>query len=388
MNHNKKLQVDIPGKQKSQARVVIRRMLREKVRLRLLNPDLNVDKSWNQARNQLNKELDEGIGLSSNAMGIIKLWYRYGNKPMKLYEELEKRRKNKSFSAHLIWEGIDKAFADLVESYHFVNNLFASSFEDASDNILTGQMDSNLDDSLDEDNGVIESSKSILLDLCLIPKRNCIFEDIYFEAGFNRMSATQQKQTFDIMMNGGTYSTILGQKAATHRGVGFSCSINSLVGLIYRKSSGEIPKHINPLQVFVCTLQSNKDSGGQDTASATGTGNVGVNTSAINPMLSERIRLVNRLRQENISADCTFEANPTFLHQKNMAYKKHAKYLLECSYADSSSRKKIIRMIKMNSLSHTQYKSNKASQQRSNKADKKQKWLTFNSIEEVIQYIN
>ena len=177
-------------------------MLREKVRLRLLNPDLNVDKSWNQARNQLNKELDEGIGLSSNAMGIIKLWYRYGNKPMKLYEELEKRRKNKSFSAHLIWEGIDKAFADLVESYHFVNNLFASSFEDASDNILTGQMDSNLDDSLDEDNGVIESSKSILLTLCLIPKRNCIFEDIYFEAGFNRMSATQQKQTFDIMMNG------------------------------------------------------------------------------------------------------------------------------------------------------------------------------------------
>ena len=42
----------------------------------------------------------------------------------------------------------------------------------------------------------------------------------------------------------------------------------------------------------------------------------------------------------------------------------------------------------MNSLSHTQYKSNKASQQRSNKPDKKQKWLTFNSIEEVIQYIN
>ena len=75
-------------------------------------------------------------------------------------------------------------------------------------------------------------------------------------------------------------------------------------------------KHINPLQVFVCTLQSNKDSGGQDTASATGTGNVGVNTSAMNPMLSERIRLVNRLRQENISADCTFEENPAFLHQK------------------------------------------------------------------------
>ena len=45
-------------------------------------------------------------------------------------------------------------------------------------------------------------------------------------------------------------------------------------------------------------------------------------------------------------------------------------------------------MIKMNSLSHTQYKSNKASQQRSNKPDKKQKWLTFNSIEEVIQYIS
>ena len=154
------------------------------------------------------------------------------------------------------------------------------------------------------------------------------------------MSATLQKQTFDSMMNGGTYSTILGRKAATHRGVGFSCSITSLVGLIYRKSSGGIPKHINPLQVFVCTLQSNKDSAGQDTASATGTGSVGTNTNAMNPMLSERILLVNRLRQENISADCTFEENPTFLHQKNMAYKKHAKYLLECSYADSSSRKK------------------------------------------------
>ena len=74
LNHNKKLQVDIPGKQKSQARVVIRRMLREKVRLSLLNPDLNVDKSWNQARNQLNKELDEGVALSSNSMGILKLW--------------------------------------------------------------------------------------------------------------------------------------------------------------------------------------------------------------------------------------------------------------------------------------------------------------------------
>ena len=108
----------------------------------------------------------------------------------------------------------------------------------------------------------------------------------------------------------------------------------------------------------------------------------------MNPMLSERILLVNRLRQENISADCTFEENPTFLHQKNMAYKKHAKYLLECSYADSASRKKSIRMIKVSSLSHTQYKSNKASQQRSNKADKKQKWLAFNNIEEVIQYIN
>ena len=117
------------------------------------------------------------------------------------------------------------------------HNLFASSFEDALDSNLPGQMDSNLDDSLDEETDVIESSKNILLDLCLIPAE--LHSKIYTSKLANRMSATLQKQTFDSMMNGGTYSTILDKKQQ-HTVVGFSCSINSLVGLIYRKSSGEM----------------------------------------------------------------------------------------------------------------------------------------------------
>ena len=174
-----------------QIRIVLRKLLREKVKQRMRNPDENIDKLWNQVRQQINKELNNtNITLSSNAMGILKLWYRYGHNPIKLHSDLKKRRKNKSFANGFNWDRVEIAFSKLLESHNLVNAIYStlSSNSSPSSNNVTNLQSNELtqEDEMEWSNNVYNTEEYVMIDLCLIPTRNCIFEDIYFEAGFTK----------------------------------------------------------------------------------------------------------------------------------------------------------------------------------------------------------
>ena len=99
-------------------------------------------------------------------------------------------------------------------------------------------------------NNVYNTEEYVMIDLCLIPTRNCIFEDIYFEAGFteiiekiddkkantNKKKKNQQKRQFDKIVTGGTFNSILGQKASKYSGIGSSIDIQMLFKMLQNRS--------------------------------------------------------------------------------------------------------------------------------------------------------
>ena len=385
-----------------QIRIVLRKLLREKVKQRMRNPDENIDKLWNQVRQQINKELNNtNITLSSNAMGILKLWYRYGHNPIKLHSDLKKRRKNKSFANGFNWDRVEIAFSKLLESHNLVNAIYStlSSNSSPSSNNVTNLQSNELtqEDEMEWSNNVNNTEEYVMIDLCLIPTRNCIFEDIYFEAGFteiiekiddkkantNKKKKNQQKRQFDKIVTGGTFNSILGQKASKYSGIGSSIDIQMLFKMLNLRKS-DVYKSVTSLEVFVSTAPSSKDVPMQQDNKKDGGNSNNISGTAglknINSSLSERIRLVNKLRQENISADSAYEYSPSTTFQKELAFKRKAKYLLEVSYIDSNSRTKNIKMglLKYNDTLIKTLKKD---------LNKDPDWVNFNNIEEVIKYL-
>ena len=149
-----------------------------------------------------------------------------------------------------------------------------------------------------------------------------------------------------------------------------------------RKS--DVYKSVTSLEVFVSTAPSSKDVPMQQDNKKDGGNSNNISGTAglknINSSLSERIRLVNKLRQENISADSAYEYSPSTTFQKELAFKRKAKYLLEVSYIDSNSRTKNIKMglLKYNDTLIKTLKKD---------LNKDPDWVNFNNIEEVIKYL-
>ena len=134
----------------------------------------------------------------------------------------------------------------------------------------------------------------------------------------------QQKRQFDKIVTGGTFNSILGQKASKYSGIGSSIDIQMLFKMLNLRKS-DVYKSVTSLEVFVSTAPSSKDVPMQQDNKKDGGNSNNISGTAglknINSSLSERIRLVNKLRQENISADSAYEYNPSTTFQKELAFK-------------------------------------------------------------------
>ena len=233
---------------------------------------------------QLAKEFGDEFQLPGSAMGMVKLWYQHGDDLKKIREELRKRHVNKSLSVAGGWDRVDS----LLKSLEDVDSWLS----------MVGGVD------------------NIMLDLCLFPSMNTLFEDLYFEAGY-----ISSDGDFEHVSYGGSYDSKLGgEKACDMSAIGMTVNVWPIVALQYSRL-------VATVRVFVCTLPLKKST--IDEAP-------GVN------MRKERCQLVRRLRHENISADCLYKTNPSYMEQKNAALAKKADWICEVSCEKGALQFKVV----------------------------------------------